>query len=397
MIRSPSLHRWLPLAALGGSLAGCELLIPQAPPAEDLLSGPLPGLSGEELASFLRGDEAFGRSFAPSQGLGPIFNNVSCASCHSADGRGRPEHALVRFGEAPGFYSELGGPQLQDRAVPGATPEQLPPGMIHSVRLPPPVFGMGLIEAIPDAAILAHADPEDANGDGISGRANWVAPHSYVPGGAGPSLGRLGRKAQTSSLLQQVVEAYHQDMGITTPYRPDENLNPLAGESPDRVADPELGADEVRAVLAYVRGLAPPAPGAATAGRQRGEQLFAVAGCTGCHVPELRTGTSPIAALRDQPVRLYSDLLLHDLGEGLDDRRGDGQATGREWRTTPLWGLRVMRQYLNGQAFLMHDGSARSVEEAILLHGGEALRARDAFAALPAADRSALIDFVESR
>lgn len=401
---TPAWGRLVLLGALGLAAAGCDVLIPEGPPAEDVLDGPLPGLTGPELAAFIRGDEAFGRSFAPSEGLGPIFNNVSCASCHSADGRGRPENALVRFGEEPDFHAELGGPQLQDRAIFGAAAERLPDGMIHSVRLPPPVFGMGLLEAIPDAAILAHADPDDADADGISGRVNWVTPHGYVPdrdgGGTGLYVGRLGRKAQTSSLLQQVVEAYHQDMGITTEYRPDENRNPQSSgldDAADRVGDPELTTDEVRAVLAYLRGLAPPAAGSATPRRERGAQLFASVGCTGCHVPELRTGSSPVAALRDQPVRLYSDLLLHDMGEELADHRADGQATGREWRTAPLWGLRVMRQYLNGEAFLLHDGSAGSVEEAILRHGGEALSSRNGFAGLSAEDRAALLDFVESR
>ncbi|MEX2584083.1 MAG: di-heme oxidoredictase family protein, partial [Gemmatimonadota bacterium] len=164
-----------------------------------------------------------------------------------------------------------------------------------------------------------------------------------------------------------------------------------------RVADPELPEAEVLAALAYVRMLAPPAPGEMTPRRRQGEQLFLEIGCASCHVPELRTGPSTIAALSDQPVRLYSDLLIHDMGDGLADGRPDGDATGREWRTTPLWGLRVMRDFLNGDAFLMHDASARTVEEAILLHGGEGQAARDAFAGSSAEARDALLDFVESR
>jgi CxxC motif-containing protein (DUF1111 family) len=271
---------------------------------------------------------------------------------------------------------------------------------------------MGLIEAIPEAAILALADPDDHDGDGISGRPNYVVPGDFIPideiggflpdaGGDGrPQLGRFSRKAQVSSLLLQVVEAYHQDIGITSDFLPVENRNPLASratEGADRVADPEIPASEVRAVLAYVRTLAPPAPGEMTPRRELGERIFADVGCADCHVPELRTGPSTIAAVAHQPVRLYSDLLLHDLGDGLADGRGDGDATGREWRTAPLWGLRLMRSFLNGEAFLLHDGSARTVEEAIRLHGGEAQRARDAFVALPEADRAALLDFVESR
>ena len=190
------------------------------------------------------------------------------------------------------------------------------------------------------------------------------------------------------------------DIGITTDFLPVENRNPLASratEAADRVTDPELSAAEVRAVLAYLRLLAPPAAGTLTPRRQRGEEIFGEIGCTKCHVPELRTGRSSIAALSNQPVRLYSDLLLHDMGDELADGRPDGDASGREWRTAPLWGLRIMRRFLNGDAFLLHDGSAQSVEEAILRHGGEAAASRDAFARLAADARDALLDFVGSR
>jgi CxxC motif-containing protein (DUF1111 family) len=314
-------------------------------------------------------------------------------------------------GEDLAFH--LGGPQLQDRAIAGATPEQLPDGVETSFRLPPPVFGVGLIEAIPVETIVSNADPNDANGDGISGRPNFVVPEDFVPaeepGGfvideefplGVPQLGRFGRKAQNASLLLQVVKAYHQDMGITTDFLPVDNRNPLASratEAADQVTDPELPEAEVRAVLAYVRLLAPPAPGAVTASRERGEALFRTVGCASCHMPELRTGPSTVAALSDQPVRLYSDLLLHDMGEGLADSRPDGDASGREWKTPPLWGLRLMRGFLDGDAFLLHDGRAGTVEEAIELHGGEAEAARQVFVNLPAEDRAALLDFVESR
>jgi CxxC motif-containing protein (DUF1111 family) len=203
-----------------------------------------------------------------------------------------------------------------------------------------------------------------------------------------------------SSLLLQVAKAYQEDIGITNDFLPVENKNPLtskATEAADRIPDPELPADEVHAVLAYIRTLAPPAPGPMTPRRVEGREVFASIGCGSCHVPELRTGPSTIAALSNQPVQLFSDLLLHDMGEGLADHRIDGDATGREWRTAPLWGLRVMRDFLDGEAFLLHDGRAHSVEEAILLHGGEAEKSRDDFAALPADARAALLDFVESR
>jgi CxxC motif-containing protein (DUF1111 family) len=388
------------------TLGSCSDLLTVAPDAGDVLDGPLDGLTSTELAAFIRGDEEFGRRFAPAMGLGPIFNDVSCAACHSGDGRGRPENALVRIGSPDDdMYRSLGGPQIQDRAIPGALAETTPPGVHVSLRLPPPVFGVGLIEAIPEAAILAHADPDDANGDGISGRPNWVTPPAWVPAiepGSGTELriGRFGRKAQTSSILQQTVEAYLQDMGVTSHFLPDENRNPLAGnphDAADLVDDPEVPASTVFAVVNYLRLLAPPAPGPATPVRERGGAVFSDIGCATCHVPTLQTGNGVVAALTNRPVTLYSDLLLHDMGDALADHRPDGQASGREWRTTPLWGMRLIRQFLNGEVFLLHDGRARTIEEAILLHGGEAQRSRDLFNALPASDRAALVDFVGSR
>jgi CxxC motif-containing protein (DUF1111 family) len=258
---------------------------------------------------------------------------------------------------------------------------------------------------VPESEILLHADPDDTNGDGISGRPNWRTPPSWVPAtepGAGdqPRIGRFGRKAQTTTILQQTVEAYLQDMGITSEFLPIENRNPMAGaphDAADRVDDPEVPASTVFAVVNYLRLLAPPAPGAATESRTRGSVVFNDVGCAQCHVPVLNTGPNQVPVLAFREVRLYSDLLLHDMGDALADQRPDGEASGREWRTPPLWGLRLMRQVLNGDAFLMHDGRAGTIEQAILLHGGEGQRARDLFAALNAADKAALLDFVGSR
>lgn len=380
------------------ALAACSDAFTSSPDPGDVFDGPVDGLTPAELAAFVEGDEQFGRPFAPADGLGPIFNNVSCAACHSGDGRGRPENVLLRF-------TGLGGPQLQDKAIVGAVPEVLPAGVAVSGRLPPPVFGVGLIEAIPEATIVARADSLDADGDGISGRPNWVTPPPWVPAdqpGAGPGLrvGRFSRKAQVTTLLQQVTEAYHQDMGITSDFLPVENTNPQtssATEAADRVLDPEIPAATIRSVLAYIRTLAPPAPGADTPERQRGRVVFDSVGCASCHVPVMMTGPSTIAALANRPVSLYSDLLLHDMGPGLADYRPDGSAGGVEWRTAPLWGLRLMRDFLNGDEFLLHDGRARSIDQAILLHGGEAQGARDRFAALTPADRAAVVNFVGSR
>jgi CxxC motif-containing protein (DUF1111 family) len=393
------------LALLAGAQIACSDILTEAPEDADLFDAPVEGLSPTELAAFVKGDEEFGRRFAPATGLGPIFNDVACASCHSGDGRGRPENALSRIGTPEnGFLRDLGGPQIQTKAIPGAHAERVPSGVNVSVRLPPPVFGSGLIEAIPVSAIVALSDSGDANGDGISGRPNWVVPAGYVPGsepggGAGPQLGRFGRKASASTLLQQTVGAYHEDMGITSPQLPDENVNPLASApaSVDAAADPEVSASTVAAVVHYLRALAPPAPGADTPARTEGRQLFQQLRCSSCHTPQLTTGTSPISVLSNRPVELYSDLLLHDMGPELADNRSDGSATGREWRTAPLWGLRLMRSFLNGDAFLLHDGRARNVDEAIRLHGGEGAVSRDAFLRLTEAQRRALLEFVESR
>ncbi|HKG91225.1 MAG TPA: di-heme oxidoredictase family protein [Gemmatimonadaceae bacterium] len=402
MNRRPSFVA-LALAASALVLA-CDALTTEAPAEGEVFDAPLPGLTTAELAAFARGDAEFGRRFAPSEGLGPIFNNVSCLSCHSGDGRGRLDNALQRIGSADdAFLNALGGPQIQDKAIPGAEFERAPAGIPVSTRLPPPVFGVGLMEAIPDSVILKYADADDADGDGVSGRPNYVTPHAYVPSGpADPvtRLGRFGRKAQVSTLLEQVAEAYHQDIGITSDFIMVENRNPLssvATEAADRVGDPEIPAATVQAVVNYLRLLAPSHPGPETEGVRQGRAGFHQVGCASCHVPTLRTGQSTVTGLSNQPVDLYSDLLLHDMGDELADQRPDGGASGREWKTTPLWGLRLMRRFLNGDAFLMHDGRARSVEEAILVHAGEAKRARDAFAALTPPQRAAIIEFVESR
>jgi CxxC motif-containing protein (DUF1111 family) len=405
MNTSPVPRGLLLVIAVVAFTVACDQLTTVAPADGDVFDGPVDGLSGAELAAFARGDAEFERQFAPNTGLGPIFNDVSCATCHSGDGRGQLRNALFRIGSSSdGFLSELGGPQIQDKAIPGVDPEQIPSGHAVSVRLPPPVFGAGLIEAIRESDILANADSLDANGDGISGRPNYVPVAAFVPAtepGAGAvRLGRFGRKAQNSALLQQVVEAYLQDMGITSPFLPTENRNPRSGvpvEAVDRVGDPEISESVVQAVTHYVRALAPPEPGGDTERRIEGRALFSQVQCATCHVPSFTTGSSPLSALSNRTVTLYSDLLLHDMGDALADQRPDGQASGREWRTAPLWGLRLMRRFLNGEALLLHDGRARTVEEAILLHGGEALPSRTAFQALTASQRAALLDFVESR
>jgi CxxC motif-containing protein (DUF1111 family) len=330
------------------------------------------------------GKELFVRRW-PAPPLGPLHNAVSCSGCHFLDGRGGPggeTPVLLRL-SVPG---PDGGPlpeprygvQLQDRAVAGARPEgavllewketrgrypdgtryllrrprwrlrELAHGPLHpetrlSPRIPPSLVGLGLLEAVPTAA-----------------------------------PGRFGWKGSEATLLGQVTRALAEDLGLS-----------------------ELTAEEPRRLAAYVRLLAVPARrGVERPEVRRGETLFRRIGCAGCHLPELRTDpAAPLPELAGQTIRPYTDLLLHDLGRDLADLRRDGRPDGapssRAWRTPPLWGL-GLQGTVTGEVRLLHDGRARTAEEAILWHGGEARRARDGFRALPAADRAALLSFLES-
>ena len=386
------------------SLSGCGLLT-EAPLDPDTLEAPFEGMTNTLNAAFGRGDENFDHVFTINEGLGPIFNQAACSSCHPGDGRGNPEVGLlIRFSRGSDLIPLLGGQQLQNRAIPGVSPETLPPGVDTSPRLPPPVFGVGLIEAIPEGTILQLADPDDLDGDGISGRPNMVFSPDWVPStevgsGPGPQLGRFSRKAQVSSLLQQIAEAYHQDIGITNDFLPVENFNPqTAGmvSSGDKVPDPEIPASVVFETVAYVRLLAPPRRGEITEEVRRGETLFTSMACHLCHVPTLRTGPSTVPQLNNVEINPYSDFLIHDMGQELADHRPDGDADGFEWRTAPLWGTRLVAENLGGTPFYLHDGRTSDLSEAIRLHGGEAKNARDAFIALNQGDQQAVLAFLNS-
>ncbi|HWP82122.1 MAG TPA: di-heme oxidoredictase family protein [Bacteroidota bacterium] len=388
-------------------IAGCDALFTEPVPEGEAFDQPLPGLTRAQNLAFLRGDEAFEKSFSVAEGLGPIFNQPSCESCHSGDGKGHPRTNLIRFGLNTGTSFEplvdFGGPQLQEKSIPGVPPETLPAhANAISRRSGPMVFGLGLIEGIPDSAILALADPNDVNGDGISGRPNIVSAPSWVTESPGPYvggkyLGRFGRKAGVAFLLQQVATAYHQDMGITSEFIPYDNPHPEHGVLGDEAPDPEVSPATVRDVVFYLQTLAPPKRGAMTPEVQRGEQVFLQIGCATCHVPSLKSGKHPtIAALSEVDVPLYSDLLLHDMGPELADNFVEGEATGTEWRTTPLWGLRLLADHLGGIPYYLHDGRTSDLREAIRLHGGEAAPARNRFLALPEGDARALIAFLMS-
>ncbi len=267
----------------------------------------------------------------------------------------------------------------------------LPPGVMTSPRMAPPVFGRGLLEAIPESTILTMVDEGDGDGDGISGRPNWV----YDDRSGAQVLGRFGLKANNPHLMQQTAGAYNQDMGITSPYFPHEST---AGQIQyDGIGDdPEISQEILDQTTFYVQTLAVPARRDLDDSQVlRGEALFAEANCSGCHTPTLQTGRHEIASLAYQTIHPYSDMLLHDMGEALADNRPDFEADGREWRTPPLWGIGLTAT-VNGVPAYLHDGRARTLLEAVMFHGGEAEGAREAVRAMSREERSALVVFLKS-
>lgn len=381
-------------------LQGCSRLEPAAPAEDTLLDGPVAGLSSAEQLRFLRGDVAFNDEvFHAANGLGPVFVATRCASCHAGDGPGHPFTTLTRFGQRhPGGndFLDQGGPQLQERALPGIVPERIPAGATAARFLPPLNTGLGFLDAVSDEDLLAWADEQDADGDGISGRPNWVERKAYSPlrpnavEQNGQVIGRFGRKAAVYDLLQQTVNAYNQDIGVVSTFEP---IDPYTLEE----QDPEVSNATVHDVVFYLRTLKAPI--------QRevdhpdviaGEAVFQAIGCGKCHRAELTTGSSPISALANRTIRPYTDLLLHDMGPDLDDGYTEGNARSSEWRTPPLWGLGLFPDSQGGSYFLLHDGRAHSIEEAIALHGGEASAARNAHAALSATERAHLLRFLQS-
>lgn len=358
---------------------------------------PLPGLSAAERAQFDSGRAVFESTFTAEVGLGPLFNASGCAECHEdpvvgANGDEVERHAAVFHPERAGLKCDelaaQGGPVFQDSLTPalrsalGIEKEPLPAGVTTvAARSTPDIFGFGLLDAVPDSVILAYADPDDKNHDGISGR-----PNRFFDG----RLGRFGRKALVPALREFNDGAFQIEIGITNPSVPVEGT--VAGDSlpagTDPAPDPEIGGRALVLTDLFVRLLAPPAPLKQSGEARTGGEVFGRVGCAGCHVPKLRTGDNAIAALSHKEVAAYTDLLLHDMGP----ERADicfGLATPSEFRTEPLMGLRLATQFL-------HDGGAKTPEEAIELHAGEATRARDLFKSLPAADRAALLAFLKT-
>jgi CxxC motif-containing protein (DUF1111 family) len=414
---------------------------------EEAFETAAPNLSGDHLVQHEEGDEGFElahvRGNGVNGGLGPVFDNTSCESCHLGDGRGRPPESeggqftsmLFRSsvsGEDPsgspmGIPAGFGG-QLQMQAVSPALPDiralihyidskgtfadgtpyvlhvpqytltgvypGLAAGFLFSPRVAPVVFGLGLLEAVAAEDIMSKSDPRDSDRDGISGRVNLV--YDAVTGQR--VIGRFGWKANTPNLFQQAAGAYNGDMGVTSDLFPAESCSGRSNDPAcNNVHRAEVDGETVANVAFYTQTLAVPARrGLNDPTALRGEAVFYGAGCNGCHTPTLRTGVLPgIPEVSNQVIHPYTDLLLHDMGPGLADGRPDFQAAGSEWRTPPLWGIGLVKT-VNAHTRFLHDGRAYSLMEAVLWHGGEATSARDRVKRLPQRDREALIAFLES-
>jgi CxxC motif-containing protein (DUF1111 family) len=370
-------------------------------PAVADFGDPLRGLTAEEHERFVAGQEAFEEVEDAADGLGPIFNNTSCAACHSVGGTGGGSELVeTRFGTTTdGAFdplAELGGSLIQTDGIglAGACDflgEIVPPeATIVAGRRTTPLFGLGLVDAVPDAVFIALAHAEARHRPDTAGRPNFV---SNVAGG-GLAVGKFGWKGQVATLLDFSGDAYLNEMGITTPLFPEESCP--QGDCSLLACDPVPGVDDdledVEAFRDFMTLLAPPPPvrprfrSRARFAALDGSRLFAQLGCADCHVPTLKTGPSPVRALRFRAFQPYSDFLLHDMGT-LGDGIAQGRATGQEMRTAPLWGLRLLTTFL-------HDGRAHSIDEAILAHEGQGRRARDRFAALPAHKQAKLLAFL---
>ena len=411
---------------------------------------PARNLMGGERRTFVVGNSFFRQNWvtAPASttardGLGPTFNALSCSSCHIRDGRAKPpdgrddpERGLLLRLSIPGLGPHGGpspvpgyGGQLQDRAIISALPEgrfvvlyrevsgsfkdgltyslrspsyhfeglafgPMPPDVMVSPRTAPAMIGMGLLEAIPQEAIRGLADPDDADGDGISGRANLV----WDINQGQHTIGRFGWKANQPTVLQQTAGAFLGDIGITSALFPGENcpgVQTSCLEGPNG-GSPEISDDRLAKVVFYAATLAVPAMRDVEDPEvQRGAALFQKAGCAACHTPQHTTGHHDIEALSHQTIYPYTDLLLHDMGPELGDGRPDFNADGQEWRTPPLWGIGLV-ETVNGHTMFLHDGRARNLTEAILWHGGEGAASREAFRGLSREEREALIRFLLS-
>lgn len=410
----------------------------------DAYSRVVPEVTRDDERTFFKGRALFRDPWvtAPAStetrdGLGPLFNARSCEQCHVRDGRGRPPEPdgpmvsmLIRLSIPGGAPEPTYGGQFQPQSVLGVPSEgratithttmtgayadgtpyslvvpsysfedlgygPMAPDVEISPRVAPAVYGLGLLEAIPEAAIRALADPDDADGDGISGRANEV----WDVRAEAPALGRFGWKAGQPTVEQQSAAAFAGDIGITSSLFTAEECTENQAPCRDAISggEPELLDVILDNVVGYGRLLAVPARRNVDDERvRRGKALFAEAKCAACHVETFVTGeVDDFPLLGGQTIHPYTDLLLHDMGPELADDRPEALASGTEWRTPALWGIGLL-ETVNNHTRLMHDGRARSLEEAILWHGGEAAEARETFAAWAVEDREALLAFLRS-
>ena len=359
---------------------------------------PVPGLSTEELDRFEKGLELFEHRFHPKEGRGPIFNRTSCKNCHrkpTVGGLGPEYRSNIRMA----IEGVPGEPKLfHERSNRGGPAETIPPGTLLSKRRPPSLFGLGLVEAIPEDAILANADPFDQDGDGISGRAAIRDSHVM----------RFGSQAHQPSLFMFVADALLQEIGLTSPIPGFEDELPVHGNvdtsSRFDIPQPNVSTDTVHALTDFITFLAPPSRKEKVRRPekvQRGEEIFHQLQCAACHTPSFTTSATLVAeddlgiridspAILNKEIHPYSDFLLHDLGFNLNDDVALGVADSVEYRTPPLWGLRFHKNQL------LHDSRAASIEQAILYHGGEAENSRSQYLALPQKDRNALRHFLKS-
>ncbi len=415
---------------------------------------PIPNMPTAKLREFTFGNKVFNTNWvtAPASvktldGLGPLFNRVSCSACHFKDGRGRPpvegettmDSMLIRL-SVPGKTPEGGpfphpayGGQLNDRGIVGVPAEgqaqvsyteqagKFPDGEEYSLRVPeyhfvnmnygplgedamfsprvaPVMIGLGLLEAISDETLRSFADPDDKDQDGVSGRVNTV--WDFV--NKKQAIGRFGWKANQPHLLQQNVSAAQGDVGLTTSLVPDQNCTDVqkeckAAPSGGKPGEPEMNDMFVQRLTFYTQTLGVPARrDVDDPVVMQGEKLFDQIGCNACHKANIKTGEHPtVPELSNQVIHPYTDLLVHDMGDALADKRPDFKANGNEWRTPPLWGIGLVKT-VNHHTFFLHDGRARNLEEAILWHGGEGEKSMQAYKALTKEQRQAVLRFLES-
>ena len=359
---------------------------------------PLSAITSSQTRSFLQGQASFMRVLEPEDGLGPAFNGASCAGCHNTPvvgGSGSVTTVRAGLRDADGnFQVLLGSTLFQMSSTPDYRCQVHVPAEANVIarRISSPLFGLGMIEAIPDETLLALQDANQSNPDGIGGKAAMITDVAT----SFQRVGRFGWKAQHATLLAFTADAYRSEMGITNELFPDElapGVDPQQLKvcnliaSPKDARDPKTGLRGIDILAAYLKYLAPPERGPVDETVRAGEALFASSGCASCHTPLLMTGASSDAVFDHKPVALYSDLLLHDLNTG--DGIEQAAANGSQMRTTPLWGLRYRRP-------LWHDGSSATAHDAILRHGGEGQASRDRYVSLSPDQQALVLAFLGS-